>query len=685
METGNIVEYIDRQKIMCAVILEVKDKRLRILTENNRELNLSANRLSHRCAMRLDLSQGRHKAVEALKQIARRREALIGQVDIKELWDVLNSEQEWIDLETMTEFCFPNSPTDDHASAVIRAFFKDRLYFKFNPDRFYPYTQEQVEQILVQQREAERRNRIVEKGAEWLNRIFKNQSRPPAEFSEQQSEIVEILKSIYLYDKESEHYDLGKQMLNNAQLVELDEIFPTLVKIGVWSEHENTELIKLGVPVAFPQEVEAAAMQLAKVESHERISVQPGVSRLDLSGLPTMTIDGQATLDFDDAISLERDGDGFRLGVHIVDVGQFIRKEDPIDQEALSRASSIYMPDQRIPMLPNCLAEGLCSLKAGKLRPAITTLVKLSPALEIVSHEIIATWVRIERQLTYYDANLMAEENPDLIVLRDFAAKFRRFRLDSGAVQITLPEIHVWITADSEIAVNKVNRESPGRMLVSELMIMTNWLSAKQLAANRLPAIYHWLSAKQLAANRLPAIYRSQPEPKELLYSGEEFDLFKNIMQRRLLSRFILGTAPEHHSGLGLETYTTATSPIRKFCDLVTQRQVRAVLGLESPYTEEEIARIIQLLEQPMANVARLQQRRLRYWILKFMEKRIGSKQEAIVLNRRRKSYQVLLSDYMIECDLPLISGLDLKPEDLLQVTIQRVDARRDILQISIG
>ena len=98
MESGNIVEYIDRQKIMCAVVLEVKNQRLRLLTESNREVNLSVNRLAHTCESRIDLSMGRHKMVDALKEIVGRRKALISYVDIKELWEVLNTEQEWIDL-----------------------------------------------------------------------------------------------------------------------------------------------------------------------------------------------------------------------------------------------------------------------------------------------------------------------------------------------------------------------------------------------------------------------------------------------------------------------------------------------------------------------------------------------------------------------------------------------------------
>jgi exoribonuclease-2 len=156
-------------------------------------------------------------------------------------------------------------------------------------------------------------------------------------------------------------------------------------------------------------------------------------------------------------------------------------------------------------------------------------------------------------------------------------------------------------------------------------------------------------------------------------------------MQRRFLSRFVLSHRANKHSGLGLDAYVTATSPIRKYFDLVTQRQIRGALGLEEPYTSDEIDRLIQLLEVPMSYVPRIQYGRHRYWLLKHLEQRIGEKEEAIVLKKQRNHYQILLSNYMIECDLPISGGFVLKPEDLIQVTIQNVRAREDQIIVYIG
>ena len=665
MELGNIVEYIDRERILCAVILEVRNQRLRLLTENSKEVNLSASRLLRRDRTRLDLTMGRTRMVDTLKEIAHKRKALIGEVIIRDLWDVLNAEQEWIDLDTMTAFCFPGAPNGDHQSAVMRALFNDRLYFRFDPGRFFPNSTEQVERLIAQRDEQARRQRIIETGGDWLRRCLAHSGPTAADAREPGAgEFLDVLKSYYLFEKESPDHSLARGMLERAGLDQTDELFALLVKAGVFAEDENVELHRLDARVEFPPEVRQAA---AEVTGAAR-PLQADSRRQDLTDLNLFTIDGQSTMDFDDALSLELTPEGLRLGVHIVDVAQVVRKGDPLDREARRRGSSIYMADQRIPMLPPALAEGLCSLKAGEVRPAISTVVDLSPELDVRGYRVLPTIVRVKSQLSYFDVNLLADQDPTVVHLRSIARKFREARLAAGAVHISVPEINIWLGENGDVNLNRVNRESPGRMLVAEIMILANWLMARFLSENG-----------------MPAIFRSQPDPRERLYRGEDGTLFQHWMQRRLLNRFVLGHAAEKHSGLGLAAYVTATSPIRKYFDLVTQRQVRAVLGLEEPYSAEDVDGILQDLSLPMSRVGRLQVGRQRYWLLRYLERRIGQKEEAIVLVRRRHSYQVLLTDYMLECDLPITGGFELKPEDLIQVTIQNVSARKDVVSLTIG
>ncbi|MDP2644247.1 MAG: RNB domain-containing ribonuclease [Desulfobacterales bacterium] len=658
MESGNIVEYIDRQKIVCAVVLDVKKQRLRLLSETNREVNLAASRLLHKSSKCLDLSAGRARLVESLREISSRRKALIDHIDIKELWEILNTENEWIDLSTMTEFCFSNTPTDDHESAVARAFFNNRLYFKFNMDSFLPNSQEQVERLTAQLVETSRQEQIIEEGSHWIKSVLSGDN--PL-LSEDKLAFVDILKSLYLYDKESSEYALGTKILEKAGVNSEEIIFKLLVTIGIWDKNENIDLHFHQVPRDFPDRVLRRANELAGSSQKKDF----GKNREDLTSLSLMTIDGQSTLDFDDALSIEETEEGYLLGVHIADVGHHVEKDDVIDREAARRGSSIYMPDMKISMLPPLLAEDLCSLKSGELRPAVSLMVRLSKSGEILDYRIAQSVIAIKRQLSYYHVNTTVDEDQEIAWLYDIGKKFRQKRIDSGAVLISLPEINIWLDENGAPVINRVNRESPGRMLVSEIMIMANWLKARFIAGNG-----------------AAGIFRSQPEPRQRLYVGDEGTLFQNWMQRKLLNRFVLSPVPEYHSGLGLDAYVTATSPIRKYFDLVTQRQIRAILGLEDPYSKQEIEEIIRVLGQPMSCVTRIQHNRHRYWLLKYLEGKIGEKEEALALGKRGSNYLVLLKKYLLECYLPLSLGIELRPDDVIQVTLQQVNARKNLISV---
>ncbi len=665
MESGNIVEYIDRQKILCAVILEVKKQRFRLLSETNREVNLSKNRLLHVSTTQIDLSIGRDRLIDRLKETAHIRNSLINQINISELWIILNTEQEWIDLPTMTSFCFNGNPSSDYESAVIRAFFTDRLYFKFDQNRFFPHSEEQVELKIEQVKEAERRYGLITKSTDFLKKILaeKTDAKILSEtIKKNNPELITILKSYCLYKKESEYYSLAKEILKPAGINDPDTIFDILVKLDIFDENENISLHIQDIPTSFSSKPMEHATSLTK----SSVDFSANKSYEDLRSLPIITIDGQFTQDFDDALSIEDMGDHYRLGVHIADVGYYIKKNDIIDQEARLRGTSIYMPDQTIPMLPPQLAESLCSLQADEDRPAVSTIINIDRSFNIIDYDITCSIIKIKNRLTYYDVNLIINEDDNIKILHQIAKKFHQRRIDQGSVNITLPNINIWIGTNEEINLSTLNRESPARLLVAEIMIMANWLMAD------------YLSKKKISA-----IFRSQPQPKERVFKGDDGTLFQNYRQRRLLSRFVLNTTPANHSGLGLDKYTTATSPIRKYYDLVTQRQIKAAIGVEDPYTPEEIGEIITLLKQPMSQASLIQRERNRYWLLKYLEKKRGKQEDAIIVGKRNDEYQILIPEYMIECYISASSLNNmLKPQDLIKVTIQNVNARKNIFSV---
>ncbi|MBW1739564.1 MAG: RNB domain-containing ribonuclease [Deltaproteobacteria bacterium] len=661
MEPGCIVEYIDRKQIVCAVVLSEKNQKLRMLTENNREVSQTEKRLAHISRERLDPSIGRDALVNHLQATVARRKQLQKQIDIEALWEVLHTEATWIDLQTMAEFSFDGEISGDHTSAVMRALFEDRLYFKFDTHRFFPNTPERVAQIAAQAAIEAKKAHTIEEGSRWVQQVLETRhpSCPP-----DKKEIIEILKSFYLFGKDSPHYDIGKEIVSRSGLDPKDGPFHLLVKLGIWDRDENLNLHRFGISETFPPEVMEAVTHFGG----EGIKVKPDGKRRDLTGLSTITIDGQGTLDFDDAISIEPEADGFRLWVHITDVSHFLEKGSIVDEEAMTRGSSIYMPDKRIPMLPQPLAEDFCSLKEGQDRLAISIMARLDRWARVQAYEIFPSVIRVNRQLTYYDTNLIVQQDPQLSAIYDVAQKFRKFRLDANAIQLTLPEMNVWIDTQGEISVTQINRESPSRLMVAECMILANWLAARFFRDYG-----------------CATIFRSQLEPRGRLIDENGGTLYQNWMQRRLLSRVILGLDPEPHAGLGLDVYVTLTSPLRKYLDLVTQRQLRSLLGLEAMYSDEDLKFIIQAVEQPMSYITVLQKERLRYWILRYLERYIGDKEEALVLEKRRHRYVILLTKYMIECSLPLNCGADLKPQDTILVKIERVSARSDTIGVSLA
>ena len=660
METGRIVEYIDQQKIITAVVTELKNQRLRLLTETNREVNLSANRLSHLGTRKLELGMSRDQLIKSLKDRSETRKALVEKIDILELWDTLKEEDDWIDLETLAGLCFQDGSEDDAQSAVIRAMFADRLYFKFSADKFFPHSEAQVEKLKKQIEEEERKKRIIDGGGSWVKKAATDKK---PKVTDEMRPVVEILKEFYIHGDDAPQRATAKKILAKAGMDPGDALFALMVNLGEWDKNENIELVRLGIETEFEKEALAAAACLKEKEADFPCQE----NRRDLTHLDILTIDGAGTMDFDDALSIEKKGDDLLVGVHIMDVAHYVKRGSELDLSAMGRASSIYLPDARFAMLPPDLSEGICSLIGGELRPAISVLMTISDYSKVTDFEVVATTIKVTRQLTYDQANAMIGEDEALTHLDRIARRFKDQRMANGAISINIPEMNIRVSEKGEPEISRIDRESASRNLVAEFMIKANTIMADFLTENG-----------------VPAIFRGQPDPKNRLYK-DEGTLFLNLMQRRHLNRAVIGTTPEKHSGLGVDRYLTATSPIRKYSDLATQRQIKSLLGMEEADSEDGIREVLAALEQPLSAVGRIQFMRRRYWLLRYYEARSGQKVQAMVLDERRNQWQVILFDSMLEWMIPVVKGMKIKPESEVTLTVQHVNARKDQLSLYLS
>ena len=662
MNEGQLVEYIDDQKILCAVVLEKKKNRLRILNENNREVNIAEKRISLGSNKILSLKNSRDHIAQSLKKFAELSEAKLKEVDIIELWELLSPEGDWTDVDMVSELCFGNEPEPVEKSAVMRAMFYDRLYFKFNHSQYLPFSEKQVEQLIIQKNEQERKKLVIQKGSEWLKQNISSSSpeMPPEELP-----LIKIISSYYLLENESPDYDIAKEIFKEAG-VELGlKIFKLLVNLGVWDIDENTDLIKYDIEKDFSKNIKDAVNNL-----ENNIEKPDFSARKDLTTLKTFTIDGKNTKDFDDAVSFEINNGKMTAGVHITDVDFLINKDTPIDRNASTRASSIYMPDSKIPMLHPKISENYASLVKGENRAAISILMELSEDFNLADFEIVPSVINITDQISYDEADDLINSglSQELQNLYKTAENFRDKRFASNAVDISIPDTDVYIDENKNIEIKVSERKTPSWILVSEFMIMANHLMAEFLK-NR----------------SIPAVFRGQAKPENRYYERDNGTLLMQFLQRKEMSRVIISTTPEPHCGLGVNSYITSTSPVRKYFDLVCQRQIKSAFNLQKPYSEDELNALTAQINTAMANIGRVQFQRKRYWILKYLEAKRGQTEPAMVISDKRHNYGIVLLNYMIESKLSGSPGMNLKPGDNITVKLQNVNARSDILSVHLN
>jgi exoribonuclease-2 len=665
IKPGARIEFFESKRLLCAVCLEVKNSRLLVLTEQDREANVSVKRILHIDDELLDISQSRIQLVAILQEAAARRQNLTGRISVEELWDLLHQEEDGFSCHELAEICFTEEVTSDHTSAVFRALLADSIHFKLKAGLFYANSPKKLEQIRIQHERQAQKEKELADGSYWLGAIWRGEvvAEP-----ENRGQYIRMLRDFCLFGPEASDYQQIKKILVMAEVPVPQGIFPLLVKLGVWNEDENLYLHRFGIQEDFPEKVLDSANQIV-----EDLGTDGGEwredTREDLSSLPIFTIDGPMTRDYDDALSIHPAEDGVEVGIHIADAAAFVSHDTALDQEALERINSLYLPDTRVPMLPTMLSEDVCSLRKGKKRLATSILVRFDENDQLQDYRFALSTIRVQRQLTYSEANELVTVEEDLGRLYRLCTRLRRRRIKQGALLLPLPELRVWINSNNDIQIATMDRETPAQLMVSELMILANGLAAEALAANR-----------------VPAIYRSQGKPQEIVVGEGTDDLYLNYLQRRYLSRAELSIEPKPHSGLGMSAYTNWTSPIRRYMDLVIQRQLKSMVQNKPPvYTSEELDPIISRITIGQSRTLQIKREWTRYWVLKYLERQQIKFVDALVLNQGRRTYNLLIPDYLLEASMPLEEGRGLNPGDHFRVEVIRANAREEVLKLKMA
>ena len=663
MEPGKVVEFIEGRNFVTAVVTRVKGNKLLVLSETDREMNISGNRVLQVNSASLNPSQSRLDLVRRLKEISDHRAELGRSLDLVELWELLEGEGEEFAYEFLAGLAWTGPVTGDQVAAVQRAVFSDGLYFKMKPTEAVRHSADKVEEInQLRLREEERERELAEGGA-WLNRVWEDK---PAEEPDSGPRVIRLLRDTAVHGSEAPEYKLTKQFLERAGLNQYPTAaFRLLVKLGEMGRHENLDLIRENLATDFSPQILAEAENLARRKSWR------DQERRDLTYLNVLTADSGGARDFDDAVSLEEKDGRLVLGVHIADVSAVITPDSPLDLEARERVTSIYMPDRRIPMLPEVLSEECLSLKVDEVRPAFSLLAELNEAGEVLSFEFLPSLIKVKRQLSYQEVDAAVHQDLTLSRMYKLSLALKERRVAQGALILPLPKMNVYLTPEGEIGVSLTLWENPGRAMITEFMILTNFLAARQLTDKE-----------------APCYYRTQNEPTERIVPGDTdcSDLFLCLKQRRHLSRVAWGLEPLPHSGMGLEVYTNLTSPLRRYLDLVIQRQIRAINAQGSPrYDLPAMEDMLTQTEVVRRKAFKLQNKRKRYWLLRYLKIQPQNDHEALVLERLPRRWRIFLTDLMMDADLPPPPGRNLEPGQTISVRIKKIDPREDILKFELN
>jgi exoribonuclease II len=656
MHQGKIIEYIDRGDFNIALCTQDEVTRLHLLTPANREVNLPLKRALLVSRAALSTQAPRAELLQKLKKTEEVRNRLKEKVNVRELWELVKDEQESFDHQYLAQLCFGENVTEDHVSALVRALFDDKVHFKMKEDRFFPVSGEKIEQVQKQKEEEALREKKLGEGSAWLKNVLDNQEVEPPPCRE---EILQTLVDLALYEEEGPGAKFGKELLQKAGGYKIEEARQLLVRLGIWGEDENLDILRFQIPTLFSGEALEEAERLRGIEFGAE-------GRQDLRHLSVFTIDGPLTRDFDDALSIEVEGDKIHLGIHIADVAGVVPAKSRLDDDAFQRGSSVYLPCRQIPMFPPALSQETLSLKEGCDRWAVSLLSRLDMEGNLIDFEFVPSLIRVKKRYTYEEVNEHHIHESAFQAMLQLSHALRQRRVEAGALLLTLPELAVTIGEKGCISIEKIDQDSPSRMVVAECMILHNQLVGRFARDHQ-----------------VPVLYRSQNGPSERLPAEGLDYVYYVFKQRRKLTPLTISAEPKTHSGLGVDVYTQASSPIRRYFDLLVQRQLRSFLVSGTPcYNSEDLEQKRMALEPILRDVEKMNRNRTRYWLYKYLLQHLGDKLPAVVLDVMRNRSRLLLPDLLLVVEMKKENGQELFEGQKIQVRIRKSDPWEDVLRV---
>lgn len=585
-----------------------------------------------------------HHQAASIPELEERLNSLAADIDVPLLWETARAEstEPW-DMRDLARLYF-ESDSDDHVAAVFRALVAERLHFRRKGRLFEPRSNDELD-LLREQRAA-------------VERAENEQARLQDRL--QRGEVSTDLSRRLLAFLRGGDDKLLARALDTIFNDPAREAFELLERLGVLPATASLEVLQANVQADHPPAVlaHAAALQL--------VPNRPEVRAAGFS------IDDEETREVDDVLSIHQEGPLLRVDIDIADPAALVLPGDPVDREALRRATTIYLPTGIFYLLPERIGCQLCTLQAGEPRPALRTSVWLDEDGQVAGHELSRITIRVGERLDYAQADqlLGSGQGPTatrLRLLQGVAEKLAARRRKAGALFLQRREWKVRVTeGGGVITIKRIEPDSPSRRLVAEMMILTGRLAAEEASSKGLPIIYR---VQPAPIEPLPDLLPGHPAAFEQL--------------RRFIQPATLSLSPAPHWGLGLDAYTQVTSPLRRYADLVVQRQlISAMEGHGSLYAQEDLLRVLAAAESTEKEAKRIEAAVSERWRLEYMDRLpVKDGLEALVLGEHPGG------GYRVELDCCGALGVLLddrrhEPGTSLLVNVKTVRPRRGVLRL---
>lgn len=515
---------------------------------------------------------------------------------------------------------------------TLAAFEEALLGLRFKPDKGGALPLSDAELA----RELERRARKESEAAEredFVLRAKKARSAKPGQTEAFRAEDERFLGEIEALAMGKSAKSKLAQEIGISEEAEAAQAF--LLRTGRWDESVNPHPSRSGCPL-FPPRLELGP-ELGELP------------RVDLRGLEAWAIDNAWSSDPDDAVSW----DGEAVWVHVADPAAVILPGSPVDEEAFGRGATLYLPESTVPMLPAEAVERF-GLGLAPESPALSFKIRLADDASLASVEVMASTLEVRRS-HYEEADRIVETGAEgaegLRALARIAEIRRQRRLAQGAMEIDIPEVRVFVR-DGTIRIEALP-DTRSSLVVRELMLLAGEAAAR------------WAFERNLA---FPFYGQEAPGEAGSLPSG----LAGEFAKRRLMRAGISGPTPSAHRGLGLPFYAQATSPLRRYQDLLGHMQIRAVLAGRKPLDADEVGRRSALAQAAAAPNRQAERASELHWTLAYLLRNPDWEGEGIIVGQAGPASQVYLPSLGLETKLKLGSGRALN--EVLRLRVSRVE-----------